>query len=452
MPRFDYDVPVTPVVNSGESQKYGVQLTDPTYKHAVVSSKAQDLSTLLTTISGSSYNVDYYSQVLGKNEEPRNYDPSQSKAQQQYLRIDNYELKLQGSISDSIAPEDGRLTATGSAITYPYLTPNVGDMFISDIGDGRAGMFALTEVQKKTRFKQTCYEIFFQLVDIVDPELVNGINAKVVKETRFVKDYIRFGQDPILVEERFDEGIQITKAIDHLLSDYIGEFFSYNFETLLVPSGSSSVYDPFITKLILTLFDAYEHPMLARISQLNTDDARFNKYLDIWTILLQRSPHALDTCFTSVNVLPARTFSRNPFLRTVAFSGIDLIVLPITNNVPIDDVLGLSETLVVPKNAPTGTNATDGRTTPSNVIPGRTMPNVEDTLGYVFPETFYASPTGGENHSDFENIVKAYLNEEHFDYKTLINFHKDVRTWTRFQRFYLIPVLMILLIYKQRSV
>lgn len=452
MPRFDYDVPATPVVNSGESQKYGVQLTDPTYKHAVVSSKSQDLSALLTTIGGSSYNVDYYSQVLGKDEEPRVYDPSQSKAQQQYLRIDNYELKLQGSISDSISPQDGRLTATGTAITYPYLTPNVGDMFIGDIGDGRAGLFALTEVQKKTRFKQTCYEVFFQLTDIVDAELTTAINAKVVKETRFVKDYIRFGQDPVLVEERFDEGVQLTKAIDQLLSDYLGEFFSYNYETLLVPSGSSSVYDPFITKLILTLFDAYEHPMLARISQLNTDDARFNKYLDIWSILLQRSPHALNTCFTSVNVLPARTFSRNPFLRTVAFSGIDLIVLPITTNIPIDDVLGLSETPIVPKNAPLGTNTTKVTPQPSKVTTGLTMPNVEDTLAYVFPETFYTTPTGGEDHSDFENIVKAYLNEEHFDYMTLIKFHKDVRHWTRFQRFYLIPVLMILLIYKQRSV
>ena len=452
MPRFDYTTPVAPPGATPPAQKYGAELTSPEYKHAVVSSKAQDLSSLITMISGSSYNVDYYSQVLGSSEEPRAYDPSQSKTQQQYLRIENYELKLQGGLNDSITPEDGRLTATGTAITYPYLTPNVGDMFIGDIGDGRAGMFALTEVQKKTRFKQTCYEINFILMDIVDAEIETGINSKVVKETHFVKDFIKFGQDPMLVDDRFNEGKEITEAIEHLLTDYLGEFFSYNYETLLVPSGTSAVYDPFMTKIILTLFDAYEHPMLSRISQLNTDDARFSKYLDIWTVLLRQSARMLDTCFTSVNILPTRTFSRNPFLRTIAFSGIDLIVLPITNNVPIDDVLGFSDVSVVPLNTPSATDTASSTQDSTVSNTEHTVPNVENTLGYVFTPEFYATPKAGPGQSDFENTVKAYLNEEHFDYKVLIQFYEDSDKWSRFQRFYLIPVLMILLIYKQRSV
>lgn len=452
MPRFDYDAPSTAAPAPTTPQKYGAELTDVTYKHSVVSSKAQDLSSLLTMIGGSSYNVDYYSQVLGENEEPRTYDPKQSKAQQQYLRIDNYELKLQGSINESIDPKDGRLTATGSAITYPYLIPNVGDVFIGDIGDGRAGLFSLTEVQKKTRFKQTCYEIYFMLTDIVDEALDTAIDAKVVKETHFVKDFIKYGQDPMLVDDRYNEGKDITAALHHLLNDYLSEFFSYVYETLLVPSGTSAVYDPFITKLILTLYDSHEHPMLSRITQLNTDDARFNKYLDIWTVLLQQGIRSLDTCFTSVNVLPARTFSRNPFLRTIAFSGIDLIVLPVTNNVPIDDVLGFSETSVVPVNAPTDTSTTPGPKVPSKSSVGLSVPDVEDTLGYVFSPEFYSNPNSSETQSNFENTVKAYLKEEHFDYKILIKFYEDRDNWTRFQRFYLTPVLMILLLYKQRSV
>lgn len=452
MPRFNYDTPVSPSPDTAPAQKFGAELTDPKYKHSVVSSKAQDLSSLITMIGGSSYNVDYYSQVLGANEEPRVYDPSQSKAQQQYLRIENYELKLQGSISDSIAPEDGRLSATGTAITYPYLVPNVGDVFIGDIGDGGAGLFALTEVQKKTRFKQTCYEINFQLIDIVDAELETGINDKVVKETHFVKDFIKFGQDPMIVDERYNEGKELTDALDHLLTDYLGEFFSYNYETLLVPSGKNAVYDPFITKLILTLFDAYEHPMLSRISQLNTDDARFSKYLDIWSVLLRQSSRLLDTCFTSVNVLPARSFSRNPFLRTIAFSGIDLIVLPITTNVPIDDVLGFADVSVVPVNVPEATTTPPASNESAESTTVRSVPDVEDTHGYVFSAEFYSNTKGSKTQSEFENTVKAYLNAEHFDYKTLIKFYEDSDNWTRFQRFYLIPVLMILLIYKQRSV
>lgn len=452
MPQFDFDYdnrpsnrpPNTDRPNNGE-------LTQEDFKHAVVHSRDHDASSLLTTISGFSYNVDYYSQVLGSGDEPRPFDPKQQVVFQQYQKIENYELKLQESISQTFDPTDNRLTSQGSALTYPYLKPNVGDAFIGDIGDGKAGLFTVIEAVKKTRFKQTTYEIQFELAFVVDKALFDVIEERTVLTSYFVKDYIRFGMDPILASERYHAGGVLANTIKEVLTEYLAEFYSYEYSTLLVPSNNKSVYDPFVAKTILTLFDVSDHPLLSKIGLLNTDDAQFNKYIDIWTVLLRQQPSLIDNCFSEVQVNPAKSFSRNVLLQTVAFSGIDLVVLPVTRNMSVDDVLGLSKTHVGTRNT---VSASDSITVPLNAAGGPlpSIPSVEHSPQYVFTQSFYEGTAVTPEQSDFENLVKRYLNKEHLDYREILGFASNRDQWQRFERFYLIPVLLILMIYKQRSI
>lgn len=427
------------------------QLTNSDWQHSVVNTRDYDVSSLLTTIAGFSYNVDYYSQVLGSSDEPRPFDPEQSIAFQQYQKIENYELKLQESISQTFDPTDNRLTAQGSALTYPYLIPNIGDAFVGDIGDGKAGLFTVTEAVKKTRFKQTTYEIQFELSFVVDKELFDTIEARTVLTSFFDKDYIKFGMDPVLTSERYNTSKTLKSSIQELLTEYLSEFYSYEFGTLLVPSANIGVYDPFITKIILTLFDSRDHHLLSKITQLNVDDSQFNKYINVWDVLLKQQPSLIDNCFSEVQVVSARSFSRNPQLRTIAFSGIGLVVLPITRNKSVDDHLGLSRTVTGIHNTK---SAEDSVRVPVNNegAPLMSIPNVEGSPQYIFTEAFYAGIAPTPSQSDFENLIKRYLAKEHLDAREIIGFFNSRDHWTHFERFYLVPVLLILMIYKQRSV
>lgn len=450
MPQFDFDYKDNPVTHAPLENTYNGELTSNDFRHSVVHSREYDASSLLTTISGFSYNVDYYSQVLGTGDEPRPFDPDQQTVFQQYQKIVNYELKLQDSISQSYEPTDNRLTASGTALTYPYLKPNVGDAFIGDIGDGKAGLFTVTEAVKKTRFKQTTYEVQFELLLIMDKRTLDTLDERAVKTSYFVKDYIRYGMDPVLTNERYQAGGLLSDTIKDILTEYLSEFFSYEYSTLLVPSNNKGIYDPFITKTILTVFDVSDHHTLSKISQLNVDDSQFNKYLDIWSMMMTQQINLIDNVFSQVQVLPARSFSRNALLQTVAYSGIDMVVLPVTRNKSVDDILELSRMRPSAYNTAVGT---DSIRTPVNSGGDalKSIPDVEHSPQYIFTTGFYNDMEVGEDQSDFENLIKRYLNKEHLDYREMLEFAGARNYWTPFERFYLLPMLLIIMIYEQRS-
>lgn len=451
MPQFDFDHGNNPVNTVPEYTKHTGKLTDQDWKHSVVHSRDYDISSLLTTISGFSYNVDYYSQLLGSGDEPRPFDPAQQEVFQQYHKIENYELKLQGSISQNFDTEANRMTTQGSALTYPHLIPNVGDAFIGDIGDGKAGLFTVFEALKKTRFKQTTYEIQFELSYVVDKSLFDTIEGRTVLTSYFDRDYIKFGMDPVLSSERYNAGKLLKSAIQELLAEYLSEFYSYEYSTLLVPSANKGVYDPFVVDIMLTLFDMGDHPLLAKISRLNTDESQFKKYISIWSILIRQQPALIDNCFSEVQVTPAKAFGRNPQLRTVAYSGIDLIVMPITRNLSVDDHLGLSKTLIGTRNT---ASATDSIRKPLDAEqePLMSIPAVEGSPQYIFTQNFYEGIVPTPEQSEFENLIKRYLAKEHLDHRQILGFFNSRDYWTPFERFYLVPVLLILMIYKQRSI
>lgn len=448
MPQFQFNNEDRTSIAPNTGQPFGGELVTSRYKHNIIDTSVNDLSTILTSIAGSSYNVDYYSQRLGSSDELRAFDPGEVSVYRQYQLIKNYEFKLQSEISKSYDDKDNRLTATGNAITYPGLIPNKFDMFIGDIGDGLAGLFTITRSVKKTYFQQTCYEIDFELVYILDAELERSINLHVVETTHFVKDYISFGANPVLVDERYNASKIMQSLLEDTLAEYLSEFYSYEYTTLLVPFDQFKVYDPFLVTFLLTIFEVSDHPLLSKIKQYNTDDPNMNKYISIWSVLLRQQSRLLDNCFTHAQLIPVKMFSTNPMLQTVAYSGLDKIVLPITNKKTIDDVLQIGRmTLFVEsfdESLPTQSpKATDG---------DYTIPTLDSSASYLFTPTFYESIKESTDVSDFENLVKKFLNKENFDYKEVVNFVEQRDGWTSYQRCYLLPVLFLLLIYKVRSI
>lgn len=448
MPQFQFNNEDRTNIAPGTGQPFGGELVTNRYKHNIIDTSVNNLSTILTSIAGSSYNVDYYSQRLSSSDELRAFDPGEVSAYRQYQVIKNYEFKLQAEISKSYDDKDNRLTATGTAITYPGLIPNKFDMFIGDIGDGLAGLFTITRAVKKTYFQQTCHEIDFELMYILDASLEKSINAHVVETTHFVKDYISFGANPVLVDERYNASKTMQSLLTDTLAEYLSEFYSYEYNTLLVPCDQLKAYDPFLVSFLLMIFDVNDHPLLSKIKQYNTDDPNMNKYINIWNVLLKQQSRLLDNCFTHIQLIPVKMFSTNPMLQTVAYSGLDRIVLPITTKKTIDDVLQIGRLSLFVDNfdesLPTQSpKAADGE---------YTIPTLDYSSCYLFTDEFYRTIQESENVSDFENLVKKFLNKQNFDYKEVIGFTEMRDTWTRYQRCYLLPVLFLLLIYKIRSI
>lgn len=437
MPRItvgNLPLPIKPI------KEYQPEVTDVAYKHSIVNAKRQPLGALLTHIEGSSWTVDYYSQVLGADEENAPYDFNQSGTYQQYLYIKNYELKLQGQLNTTVDPTDQTMTITGTAILYPYMRPNFGDAFIADMGDGKAGLFTITEVEQKSFFKQACFEIQFVLARYVDLEIDKNIKSKVIKSTEFVKDFMSYGQNPIIATSDKMKYDNLTNLLDDTLNDWLSEYFSNEYRTLIVPNSTTPTYDPFLTKMIATVFDGSKYPLVKELDLLNVDDNNLTYYGDIWTALINREMYMIRNCFCEYLLIPSKSLDRNPFLQTAYWAGLKSILVPKPEGNLVDERMGLTK--AVTGGVLTGVNVDN---------PAFTLPNLAMTNNYVFSHDFYHNLNDSTTMSDIEYMVRDYFNMKALNWNKLADAIESRHTWTHLQRFYMVPVLLLLLISEIRN-
>lgn len=421
-----------------QDKEYAPVLTENAYKHSIVTADREPLGALLTHIEGTSWTVDYYSQVLGSDEEPSPPDAAQSGSYQQYLYIHHYELKLQGPLNSVTDVSDQTQSVTGSAIMYPYMKPNYGDAFIADVGDGNAGLFTITEVEKKSYFKQACYEIQFTLSKYLTKELEDNLNAKVIKQTEFVKDFMTYGQNPVVATSERLKHATLENLVDDSLNDWLGEYYSNEYRTILVPNQSVVTYDPFVTRMITTVFPKDKYPLIKHIDLLNVDDNNLNYYTDIWSTLLKRETYMLRNCFSRYYSVNSKTLNGNVFLQTAYYSGIHRIIVPVPGDNLADERLGLSRT---------ASGETLSGMSPAEE--GFTISDMTQTHEYVFSQSVYSNARNQAS-TDLENMVLDYMDEKRLDWEKLKNALEDRHNWCHLQRFYAVPVLLLLAISEMR--
>lgn len=428
-----------PVPNMPDKQ-YAPEVSDVSYKHSIVSAKREPLGSLLTHIEGSAWTVDYYSQILGSDEEPAPYDYNQSGTYQQYLHVKRYELKLQGEINTVVDPTDQTVSITGSAVMYPYMKPNFGDAFIADMGDGQAGLFNVTEVEKKSYFKQACYEIQFVMARYLTQDIEDNISTKVIKRTEFVKDFMTYGQNPIIATSEKMKYDNLTNLLEDSMNDWLSEYYSNEYRTILVPNGQHPTYDPFITKMITTVFSTDTYPLLKEIDLLNVDDNNLNFYTDFWTLLIKRELYMLRNCFCEYFLINSKQLNGNPFLQTAYYAGIKKILVPKPEGNLADERIGISGIV--------SGGMIEGTDVPTV---GFTLPAMCNTGNYIFSKDFYHDQSA-LNMTDIEYMVRDYLHERALNWNKLQTAVENRHKWTRIQRFYAVPILLILLMSEIRSI
>ena len=415
-------------------QPIGMQITSKEYQHNIVTSKTNPLTGVLTRISGSSYTVDYYSQQLGGNTELRDFDPTQSSIYQQYRLVKQLELKLQSALSTDFSDKTQSQRTTGTAIIYPYLKPNKGDAFIGDIGDGRAGQFTVTNVTPKSMFKQACYEIDFELAREVNEDIVRDLNSKTVLTTHFVRDNLLNNTNPIITDEQFVMRENIVDAISDIGNSFLNEFYSLEHKTILVPNGGIPTYDPFMVRFVMSIMGVNDYPLIDKINLYNADDYRFTTYIDIYRAIMECEMYLLnENAFSRIQLVPTRAFSRNYMLGSIYFSGIQFVVLPLSDRYGIDDDLGIGQ---LSYNGFFEPNSDD------KFVEGLGI-KCEGTSNYIFSKDFYRTEKGATG--NVEDIVKAYLRKDAVDAGRILKLLKNKRDWSKFQRFYYLPILVAIL-------
>lgn len=468
MPSIKINNP-TPVV-----EPTPVTVTEPIYKHALVSTKQIPYNALITHIQGASYVVDYYTQVLASSQQPQDYNPTQSGINQQYNCIEDMEMKLQ-SYDVSADDQTGEITVTGTAVVYPPLKPNKGDPFIADIGNGVVGQFTVTRVSQKYYFKTTTYEIDFILARIFDEQaLIDALNHKVVETYKFVKDFLTYGQNPLLVREEFLALEDAQRTLTESIDDYVKEFLSRELSSFIVPDAPKATYDPFATKAFLTVVNGDDHPLIARVKELNVDELKEYYAFSVWNCLINPSTNRIQNVWRKAKPASIAEFNLYPRLGSLRYSGYQWCIKPIDDLANVDfyngdakrSQVGILDSLLGDNlyagvkpiniacqlctcnnhyhshNEPVRSDC--NHTIPCTCACHNPAPTTAPDYSYVLSDLFFDTTPGVKD--EFEAIILAHLDLQAVDVGRIATLLKARRSWDRRTRYYRGLALIIVLI------
>lgn len=430
----------------------------PEYKGSNVNLAKTSVSQLLVYIEGASMTVDYYSQVLGKDDELSEQQVGQSAIYQQYHKINGLEFKVQDGFTTSEINETRDVHIRGTSILYPFVVPNVGDMFVADVELGKLGVFTITATERKRVFKETCYEVEYKLVDYLTQERTDDFRGKVVKESHFKKDMLAYGQNPVLTSQEIN-AFELMGQEEHKLSEvYIKDFYNHDFKTLVVPDqDTNTIYDHRVVQLLFRLIDSHKHPFMSKVVEMGVEAHGGLTNECIWDLVLKAEAHLLPLLSSKYWAIPSASFNPYPMLNGIYHSGIRRVMWP------IDEETGYKSALSYLNNS-VGIELIESTTRLTTFDPD--IPKMREDLGldvltpaqienlihlvtvddsYVLSENFYTQNLDGM--SQLEHYVFDLINGKAIEPREIVFFAQLSMYWGSVERFYYQPLLIVLLRY-----
>jgi hypothetical protein len=425
-----------------------VRLYDPEYKVTPVDTRWTPHTNLLVHIEGYAWVVDYYAQVINADSQLSGQQLSVSAVYQQYTKIVSMEMRVNNPLTSSQDGASKSMVLSGVATTYPFLIPNEGDMFVADIGQGKRGVFRITASVKKSIFKEACYEITYDL-DTDKTDKLLDLNQKTVKTVYFHKDFLSYGQSPLLIPGAHAALLELERVYDTLTRQYFRKFFSHEFQTLLVPGQAQTTYDPFLVNFMLSQFSTWDCPEITKIRRLNVDDDKTMRCDSLWKALQEKESMYLDSAFKQAGLVSAGLFTANPVFEGIRYTGIDQVVYPIDPVLTVDGLDNgprklLAATRLIQPNSGQGLLSEMVHAINTQALAPRDTlvhPVAQDNC-YVLSQAFYDK---SEHQSVLESLVWAYLDGLAIDVEQLVATAKRHTTWGVLEQFYYVPIIMVLL-------
>jgi hypothetical protein len=424
---------------------------------AVVQTRNTPRQSLITQISGSVYVIDYFRQNRAANDQVRALALDLDPVYQSYDRISQMETRRQGDLSFSVNDTDKKRTVTGELTMYPGCpVPNEGDMFLADAGQGRRGIFQVTNAIPLSYYMQTCYSIQFSLMDIENADLLANLDLKTDQRYQFIKDFARSGKNPIIIDELYNDYRNLSRVQGTMISEYMRLFFDETSQTLMIPGQERACYDPFLVTAMLGLLETSQHGFVRKLTAHNLDIQYAFRTTTVWDALLQVEPSHIHLACQRLGLTDKTVVQTRAPFGGAYWNHIDEIMYPmepredamihrvgnidaITERLdhgpaPVRDFFRLISTKdtslveIVEERAPT------------DMVPN--IHNVADDDYYVFSKAFYQQDHA--NQSLLEKTVWSVLEQNDVDVPTLSSLVNQSKYWDKLERFYFVPVLILL--------
>lgn len=264
------------------------------YQHSIIQSKYVPHTSLLSFVNGYPTLVEYYRGSYGRDEEQQGFEPDSIETYSSYKRIHNLILKLEdGEGSTNFDNTTAQLEKIYSGYVLFDLAPGKGDLFIRDVGDGRAGLFSIFEQpQIKTPYADKCYYFEARFQGFVTQDIMNNLNAKVIEELYYQKDVAIGGGNALLTKTDRNLNLDIGQLKLAIMDDILAKHYYKDEETIILPNDDKDIlYDPYLAKFLSYTFPVKEMGMREKIRILDVnywaDDRQQQEPITVWDMFLR---------------------------------------------------------------------------------------------------------------------------------------------------------------------
>lgn len=415
----------------------------------MVDTSAQPRSTLVAYVEGAIYTVDYYTQILTENSGLYAHDPSRSATNQQFKKVSRLEIRLTQPLTQTQDEKEKTFVVRGAGHITHGVIPNEGDMFAADVGDGREGIFQINSSEKRSIFKDSVYHVEFQLLyfskDYVSRR--DDLENKVVARYHYIRDFARWGQNPVVSDGRYKSLQELQTLYKQMIEHYFDWFFSRDRGTFLVPGQQGTVYDPCLVAAMHAIVPVRDFPKIQFVRNWSIDDDNLIRQPNLWTALLKRDEKLLIIANRKMGTVGVEAFNNYAPMRSLRYSGMDRIVYPILQNPSIDDSRnGMDRTASVDPFLPVPSlyGNLQEMTRPPAPAFAVDLPEIHPVLiddNYVLSLAFYTSTA---DVSLLEKLTRDFLQGEGINPEHLHYLASNYFAWGGLERFYYIPILLIL--------
>lgn len=415
---------ITPLGKEVEPTPEVPKIYSDTYKHSIVDSSFQPERSMLSMVDGAPRMGEYYRCFLNAGEESTPFAPGNTGTYQSYERIHKCIIKQEGDGAFNFNPENAESTKIFNGWAINQLAPIRNDVVIFDIGDGNAGLFAVTEQPEPRNITANkVWYITYQFLCIVTEDIYQLLNARVVEEFVYDKDAALHSSADIISTGDYQLGQDLFRW-KGTIANYLMREFYWNPEKTIVydTAGDEKVYDQYLVSFIKAVLPAElqtTYPFINEFSvQYGGLDRGYHGTINIWEVLLRGDFNLLRICDNKAAMIQTTRLANTRLYGNLRSSKIKWFIATDPENYKLYKQYFNMDGYPIQ------------------------LPSTESTFsGYVFSEAFF----NGTTEDPFELLVFSILRDKVVDKKKLLAYCEGYFDLEKNKQLYHGAILMLLL-------
>lgn len=362
--------------------------------------------------------VDYYSAIRSDTMAVEPYSIDISPTLQTYTHIKNLELRADGDFSYNQIKSDMQSTLTGSAlIAGGSIVPQRHDFFIVNVSSNRKAIFNIVDVSKPSIHDTTSYTIEYESSYQLDDLIVSDLTLKATHQYIYDRTLLYQNKNALISAGDVVSKEKLVSISKETFNRYVNDFYDKRASTFIFNNGVIKFFDPYLVKFLQSIVNVERVTPLRNMRTYNICEYAEYDIGTFWDKLLTSSTYYSDIPLKIVDV---STLTNIYYTGNLRYTDINYFIVPSTNDTLID--IDVSPAITID----------------DNLI----FPQLDMSLGYVFLPGIATR----DNLSVFEDCVIKVFNNEPVNLETVMDLYMKVDTLDKLQRFYYIPILMVMLL------